>query len=387
MALSPWFAGLTAAFVGFGGSVAVVLAACAAVGATTAETASWIAGLCLATGLASGLLSIGYRLPIVAAWSTPGAALIAASTGPQLTMETAVGAFIVAAVLILATAAIAPLGRLIERLPMPIAGAVLAGVLLRLVAGPFENLPNAPALILPLVVLFLALRILTPTLAVIGVLAGGFALAGVLGLLQPLPPLRLTTLTWVSPRFDAAVALGLGVPLYLVTMASQNLAGYAVLRASGYAVIPTRAILAVTGGLSLLTAPVGAHTSNLAAISGAICTGPDCHPDHARRWWSGVAYMMVYLLFAAVAPSLVAVFAALPPDLVRTVAGLALAAPLAGALTTAFSGTHDKMAPALTFAVVASGVSIGGVGAAFWGLLAGLAVQSSLWLRQTDAPK
>lgn len=387
MPLSPWFAGLTAAFVGFGGSVAVVLAACAAAGASPSQTASWIAGLCFATGVASGVLSITFRMPIVAAWSTPGAALIAASQGPHLTMEAAVGAFVVAAVLILATAAIAPLGRLIERLPMPIAGAVLAGVLLRFVAGPFENLPHAPMLILPLVVLFLVLRILTPTLSVIGVLAGGVVLAASLGLLQPLPPLRLTTLEWVSPRFDAAVALGLGVPLYLVTMASQNLAGYAVLRASGYSAIPTRAILAMTGGLSLVTAPIGAHTSNLAAISGAICTGPDCHPDLARRWWSGVAYMLIYLLFAVLAPSLVALFAALPPDLVRTVAGLALAAPLAGALTTAFSGDHDKMAPALTFAVVASGVAVAGVGAAFWGLVAGLAVQATMGFRVSGPPK
>ena len=157
--VSPVIAAVTAAIIGCGGSIAVVFAACAAVKATPAETASWVAGLCLAIALSSGILSIRYRLPILAAWSTPGAALIAASASPALTMQTAAGAFVVAALLIVATALITPLGRLIERLPMPIAAAMLAGVLLRLVIGPFESLPAAPWLILPLIGLFLVLRV------------------------------------------------------------------------------------------------------------------------------------------------------------------------------------------------------------------------------------
>ena len=374
MPLSPILAAITAAIVGCGGSIAVVFAACAAVGATPVQTASWVAGLCLAVALASGLLSIRYRMPILAAWSTPGAALIAASQSPALTMETAVGAFIVAALLILATAVIGPLGRLIEKLPMPIAAAMLAGVLLKLVAAPFEIVPAAPWLILPLVLLFLIARVRLPSLAVILVLIAGVALAGALGQLKPLPPLALAEVTWIVPRFDPGVALGLGVPLYLVTMASQNLAGFAVLRASGYQDIPTRSILGVTGALSLATALAGAHTSNLAAISAAICTGPEAHPDPARRWWAGPPYMVMYLAFALVSPSLVALFATLPTELVQTIAALALAAPMTGALVTAFSGSHDKFSPGLTFAVTVSGVTLFGIGSAFWGLVAGLLI-------------
>lgn len=367
-------AGLTAAIVGCGGAIAVVFAACVAAKASPHETASWVAGLCLAIAASTAILSLRYRLPIITAWSTPGAALIAASSSPALTMPTAIGAFLVAAVLIMLTAAIQPLGRWIERLPMPIAAAMLAGVLLKIVIGPFESLALAPGLILPLIGLFLGLRLIVPALAIIGVLIAGVVLAGLVGQLQPLPPLALAEITWIAPQFDAAIALGLGVPLFLVTMASQNLAGFAVLRASGYQDIPTRTILGVTGVVSFLSAPMGAHTSNLAAISAAICTGPDAHPDPTKRWLAGPAYAMAYVLFAVLAPSLVALFAVLPPELVKTIAGLALAAPMIGALVTAFTGDHDKFAPGIAFAVTVSGVTIVGVGAAFWGLAAGLLV-------------
>lgn len=370
--LSPILAAITAAIVGCGGSIAVVFAACAAVKATPAETTSWIAGLCLAIAVSSAVLSIRYRMPIISAWSTPGAALIAASASPALTMQTAVGAFLVAAVLIVLTALVRPLGRLIERLPMPIAAAMLAGVLLKLVIGPFESLPAAPWLILPLVGLFLLLRQWVPSLAVMGVLVAGIGLTVALGLGKPLPAMSFAEFVWITPAFEPSVALGLGVPLYLVTMASQNLAGFAVLKASGYDEIPTRPILAVTGLASVATAMTGAHTSNLAAISAAICTGAECHADPAQRWWSAPPYTLMYILFALLAPSLVALFAVLPPELVKTIAGLALAAPMTGALVTAFSGQQDKFTPGLTFAVTVSGMSFAGVGSAFWGLAAGM---------------
>jgi benzoate membrane transport protein len=370
MSISTFMAGLTAAIVGCGGSIAVVFAAATAAQATALETASWVAALCLAIALASGLLSWRYRMPIIAAWSTPGAALIAAT--PGLSMPTAVGAFVVAAGLIILTALIRPLGRLVERLPLPIASAMLAGVLLKIVVGPFESLATAPALIAPLIGLFLIARVAAPSIAIILILMAGIGWAAWLGLLQPLPPLTFASLVWIPPAFDPAVAVGLGVPLYLVTMASQNLAGFAVLRASGYETVPAAPILGVTGTLSLLTAPLGAHTSNLAAISAAICTGKDCHPDPARRWPAGVVYMLVYVVFAAIAPSMVAVFATLPPELVKSVAGLALASAMIGALAAAFGSSDDKFAPGLTFAVTASGVTVFGVGAAFWGLILGL---------------
>lgn len=363
-------AAVVAALVGFAGTLAIVLAAAAAVGAGPAQTSSWVAALCLAMAATSSFLSWRHRVPVITAWSTPGAALIAASTGVAL--DQAVGAFLLAAGLVLLTAAFRPVGTLIARIPTPVAAAMLAGVLLRFVVGVFEAVPAAPALILPLVALFLAARLASPAAAVLVVLAAGTALAAGLGLLGPLPDrLDLSQLTLVTPAFEPSVLLGLGLPLYLVTMASQNLPGFAVLRAAGYPV-PSRPILAATGLASLLTAPFCAHTSNLAAITAAICTGPDAHPDPERRWLAGPVYGICYLTLAAFGASLVGLFAALPPALIATVAGLALTAPLSSALATALGDERLRFAAVLTFAVTASGLTLLGIGSAFWGLTAGL---------------
>jgi benzoate membrane transport protein len=380
MPLSALLSGVIAAVVGCGGSIAIVLSAAAALGATQGQTASWITALCFAMAATTAILSLMHRLPIITAWSTPGAALIAASAG-AIGMEAGAGAFVTAAVLIIAASVIQPLTRLIERLPVPVASAMLAGVLLRLVAAPFEAIPAAPVLIVSMLAVFLLLRLWNPSLAVVGVLAAGVAVAALLGLLQPLKALEFAHLEWVQPRFDAGVVLGLGVPLFLVTMASQNLAGFAVLRASGYDAVPAQSILGVTGLASVITAPFGAHTSNLAAISAAICTGADCHPDKSKRWWAGVSYALSYLVFGLMGPSLVNLFATLPPALVKTVAGVALAGPLMSALASSFGAQPagdarpvDRLAPTLTFVVTASGLAIAGVGSAFWGLVAGLVV-------------
>ena len=378
MHLAPIVAALTAAVVGCGGSIAIVLAAADALHATTAETASWITALCWAIAASTAILSIRHRLPIITAWSTPGAALIAAS-GTGLTMSTAVGAFVVTALLIVLSSIATPVLRLIERIPTSVAAGMLAGVLLRLVMLPFEAIPSAPWLILPLLALFLVVRRLSPATAVIWVLILGAALSWQLGLTKPLPALEFAQPLWIMPQFDLGTAIGLGLPLFLVTMASQNLAGFAVLRASGYETVPARSILSVTGLVSLATAPLGAHTSNLAAISAAICTGPDAHPNPKLRWLTGPPYALCYVVFGLFGPSLVALFASLPPALIKTVAGVALAGPLINALGTAFSPAasapgNDRFAPGLAFAVTASGVTLFGIGAAFWGLLAGLIV-------------
>ena len=369
---APIIAGITAAVVGFGGSIAIVLAAADAMHATPGQKASWITCICLAMMVSTAVLSISHRLPIITAWSTAGAAMIAASSG--IDMPRAAGAFIVTALLILLASAIAPLLRLIERIPTPVAAGMLAGVLLRLVTLPFEAIPSAPWLILPLLALYLVARRLNPSTSAIVVLIAGVALSYALGITKPLPELELAHPVWITPEFDPVTLIGLGIPLFLVTMASQNLAGFAVLRASGYDAVPGRSILAVTGLASLITAPFGAHTSNLAAISAAICTGPDAHPDPQRRWLTGPPYAVCYLLFGVFGPSLVALFTTLPPALIKTVAGVALAGPLVNALGTAFAGSGDRFAPGLAFAVTASGVTLFGIGGAFWGLLAGLAV-------------
>jgi len=341
------------------------------VGASPAETISWVAALCLAMAATSPFLSIRHRMPIITAWSTPGAALIAASTG--LTLPNAVGAFLLCGALIVLAALFRPVGALIERIPAAVAAAMLAGVLVRFVVGVFESAQGMPAFVLPLVALFLVVRIVSPAVAVLAVLAAGLAGAFAFRLAGPLPEaFAFSSLVLVRPAFDPSTLIGLGVPLFLVTMASQNLPGFAVLRASGYEKVPSRSILAVTGLASLATAPFGAHTSNLAAISAALCTGPDTHPDPARRWLAGPFYGVVYLVMALFSAPLIAVIAALPPELIKTVAGLGLTGAFAGALTTAMADETRRFPAVLTFAVTASGISLFGIGSAFWGLAAGL---------------
>lgn len=361
-----------AALVGFGSTIAIVIAAAQAVGANAAQTTSWVAAICLSMAATTGYLSVRYRMPVVTAWSTPGAALIAASSG--ISIEAAVGAFLLVGGLVVLAAAVKPFGRLIERIPTAIAAAMLAGVLIRFVMAVFESAQGAPGLVLPLVAVFLVARLFNPALAVLAVLFVGLGLAFGRGLAGPVPPdLALSTLTFIPPALDPAVLLGLGVPLFLVTMASQNLPGFAVLRASGYTP-PSRPILAVTGVASLVSAFFGAHTSNLAAISAAICTGPDTHPDPAKRWMVGPFYALCYLFFAAFSANLIAMIAALPPELIRTVAGLALMGAFAGALASALADEAKRFPAVLTLAVTASGLSLFGIGSAFWGLAAGLAV-------------
>lgn len=364
-------AALVATVAGVGGTLPIVLAAAQAVGATPEQASSWVSGLGIATALSALVLSVRYRMPIITAWSTPGAALIASTTG--IGLRAAVGAFVLSAVLILLTAAIRPLGKLIEKIPPGIAAAMLAGILLRLVMAMVEQVPKAPLLVLPLVALFLIARTKWPALASLVVLIVGALLAWALGLVKPIPPLGLSHLEFVTPSFDVASLIGLGVPLYLVTMASQNLPGFAVLRGSGYQP-PTQASLAVTGAVSLGTAFVGAHTSNLAAISAALCTGPEAHPDPAQRWKAGPFYAFWWGLIALFGASLVGLFGALPPALLITVAGTALLGSTAGALGSALAAEKERLAAAGTLAVTVSGVTLLGVGSAFWGLVFGLLI-------------
>lgn len=381
MRLSIVTSAIVAAIVGFGGTLALIVAAAQAVGADTVETGSWVAALCLSMAATSGHLSVRHRIPVITAWSTPGAALIAASSGAY-TLPQAVGAFLLAGGLILLTAAFRPVGALIERIPTPIAAAMLAGVLFGFAARVFAVLPEAPVLVVPLVLGFFVIRLFSPSMAVLAVLAAGIMLAFMMGMTGALPEeVRISRFVAVMPEWDVPALIGLGVPLYLVTMASQNLPGFAVLKAAGYTA-PARSILGVTGLASVLTAPLGAHTSNLAAITASLCTGPDVHPDPAKRWMTGPFYALAYVLLAAFGASLVGLFAAMPPALIVTVAGLALIAPLTGALTAAMGGEGDRLPAVVTFVVTASGISLFGIGAAFWGLAAGLAVAGLARLRR-----
>ncbi|TSE05524.1 benzoate/H(+) symporter BenE family transporter [Mesorhizobium intechi] len=371
MRLSIPISAFVAAIVGFGGTLAIVIAAAHAVGATQIQTASWVTTICLAMAIESLWLSWRTKMPVITAWSTPGLALMAASSG--FSIGEAVAAFIVTAVLLIATGLFRPLTQLISRIPPSVASGMLAGIVVTFALNAVKTVPVDPWLILPLIAAFFVIRLFNPALSVLAVLVGGGLAAFLTGRVGGLPTPELSTLTLIVPDFTAKAMIGLALPLYLVTMASQNLSGLAVLRAAGYHPEPGP-LIGVTGLFSLLSAPFGGSTTNLAAISAAICTGPDVHPDPAERWKTGPFYALAYLIFAIFGASLVAIFAVLPQSLIVLVAGLALMASLANALAIALKDEGDRMAATVTFVVTASGLTLFGVGAAFWGLIAGLVV-------------
>jgi benzoate membrane transport protein len=371
MRLSVISAATVAALVGYASSVAILLAAATAIGATPAQTASWLLAISLGKAFGSALLSWTSRVPVVLAWSTPGAALIAATSG--ISFAEGVGAFITAGLLISATGLIRPLGALVARIPDGIAAGMLAGVLLLFCLKGATAAQSLPALVLPMVAVFLIVRLWNPAFAVLAAFATGIALALATGADLSTVHLAAPVLTPTLPEFRLSVVLGLGVPLYLVTMASQNLPGFATLRAAGYEP-PVAPALTTTGLISTVTAFFGAHTVSMAAITAAICLGPDVHPEKDRRWIVGLAYAGVWTLLGLLSPTVLDLIAALPAQVVAALVALALLSPLMGALTGAFANPDQRLPATLTLVTTASGLAAFGIGAAFWGLVVGLAV-------------
>ena len=366
--LAPLSAALTAALVGFGGTVALVVQMGEAAGASPLQVRSAVTALCLGVALAGAGLSAALRMPVVLAWSTPGAALVAAS-GVGVGYGAVVGAFVVAALAMVAVGSVPALGRLAERIPPGVAAALLAGVLLPFCLRLFVTVETDPLFGVALLATFLLVRSYRPTYALLAVLGVAAALVAVRGDAAITAP-YFGTLVATAPDFSLQTALGLGLPLFIVTLASQNLPGLAVLRAAGYRP-PPRPILLVTGLTTLVLAPFGAHGVNLAAITAALCTGPEAHPDPARRWYVGMLYAGFYLLLATFSAPLVGLFMTLPPETVAALTGVALLAPLGGALTGMLNAPEDREAALLTFVTTASGVVLLGVGSALWGLVAG----------------
>ncbi len=374
---SEWFglisSTLTAVVVGFASTILVVMEAARSVGATPAQQASWAAALCFGMAISSFILSVRYRMPMITAWSTPGAVLIATSAG-GISYPDALGAFVVAGLLMVVAGLVKPLERAIEKIPAPVAAAMLAGVLLRYTLGVPGAAMAMPLAVLPLIIVFFGLRLSYPLYAVPVVVVAGVAIAGFSGgLAGDCCGFGITALEWTTPSFDLQTILSIGVPLFLVTMASQNLPGFAVLRASGYQP-PVQPALLVTGATSMLAAPFGSHAVNMAAITASIVTGPDCHPDPARRWLVAWPYLVLYGLIGLMAASFVHVLGALPKELITAIAGLALFSPLMGGVTAMMKEPRDIESALVTFLVTASGLTIAGVGSAFWGLVAGLAL-------------
>lgn len=372
MRISMISAALVAALIGYGSTIALILSAAAALGASSAEAASWVFAICLAIAVGSAGLSYARRVPMVLAWSTPGAALIAATTG--ISMAEAVGAFVLCGALVMLTALLRPLGRAVAKIPDGVAAAMLAGVLLPFCLKGVAAAQALPGLVGAMAAVFLLVRLVNPTLAVLAAMGLGLGLAFVSGAAH-LPVLAFVAPdpVFILPQFRPDVLLGLGVPLYLVTMASQNLPGFAILRAAGYQP-PVPEALAVTGGLSVLSGLFGAHPTSMAAITAALCLGEDTHPSAAQRWKTGVVYGGFYVALALLSPMILPLLAALPAVLITALVALALLGPLMGALSGAFAPVQTRFAAVVTLVVTASGVAGFGIGAAFWGLMAGLVV-------------
>ena len=364
-------AGFVTVLVGFASASAIVFQAAGAVGASAAQLGSWMLALGVGMGLTCILLSLRYRAPVVTAWSTPGAALLVTSAA-GLSIEEATGAFLVSAALITLVGFSGWFERVMDRIPLPIASGMLAGVLLRFGLGLFTAMSTQLALALGMCLAYFAARRLVPRYAVIAALLFGVVLALAQGLLHvDAIHVALAHPVWVTPRFTVGAVIGVALPLFVVTMASQNVPGVAVIRASGYTV-PISPVIGWTGLANLVLAPLGGFTVNLAAITAAICMGREAHEDPRRRYVAAVFAGLFYLIVGIFGATVVALFLAFPPELVAAIAGLALLATIGNGLAAAV-GTENQREPALvTFLVTASGIAPAGIGSAFWGLVAGV---------------
>ena len=377
LSLSAVVAGFVAVLVGFTSSVVIIFQAAAALGATQSQLSSWMWALGLGMGLTSAGLSLYYRQPVLTAWSTPGAALLVTAAA-GVPMREGIGAFIICAVAILLAGVSGWFERVMNRIPQALAAALLAGVLARFAIDAFLALQTEFALVAPMLGAYLAGRRWWPRYAVPGVLALGVVIAAARGQISTAGiDWALAVPVFTMPSFSWSALVGVALPLFVVTMASQNLPGIAAQRAAGYQT-PISPVIATTGVATLLLAPFGGYALNLAAITAAICMGREAHPDPARRYTAAVMAGIFYIAVGLVGGAVVGLIAAFPKQLVLAVAGFALLGTIGSALAAAMHEPRSREAALITFLVTASGLVLWGVGAAFWGVVAGviaLAVQ------------
>ncbi|CAN7741102.1 benzoate/H(+) symporter BenE family transporter [Acidovorax sp. LjRoot66] len=372
LSLSAFTAGFVAVLVGFTSSVAIVFQAAQAFHATPGQITSWMWALGLGMGLCSLVPSLVLRMPVMIAWSTPGAAVLAtAGLAGGFSMGEAIGAFMVSAALITLCGVTGWFERIMNRIPMEIAAGLLAGVLARFGIQAFTAAQTALPLVLLMLATYLLGRRLLPRYAVVLTLAVGIAWVALRGQMAwSAVHLSLAAPVWTTPEFSLAATVSLAIPLFVVTMASQNLPGVAVIRASGYP-LPISRLLTLSGLGTLVLAPFGAFALNFSAITAAMCMGPEAHEDRARRYTAAVfcgALYVVIGLFGAVITGLLTAF---PSELVVAVAGLALLGTIGNGLATALREEGHREAALITFLVTLSGVVVAGVGSAFWGVVAG----------------
>ena len=379
ISLSAFTAGFVAVLVGFTSSVAIVFQAALAFQATPGQLASWMWALGLGMGLCSALPSLWLKKPVMVAWSTPGAAVLAtAGVAGGFSMGEAVAAFMASAALITLVGVTGWFERIMNRVPLALASALLAGVLARFGLQAFAAAQTALPLVLLMLGVYLASKrwwpryavVLTLLVALSYVLARGQLALGSL-------TLALATPEWVAPQFTVAALVSLALPLFVVTMASQNLPGVAAIRASGYGPdsadggIPISKVITLTGLVTLVMAPLGAFALNLSAITAAICMGPEAHADPRKRYTAAVSCGLIYAVMGVFGAAIMGVLTVMPKELVAVIAGLALLGTIGNGLAAAVKDEVHREAALITFLVTLSGVVIAGVGSAFWGVLAG----------------
>jgi len=378
-------AGFIAMLTGYTSSLVLMFQAGSAAGLTSGQISSWVWALSIGMAVCSIGLSLRYRTPITVAWSTPGAALLITSLGGVSYAE-AIGAYVTCAVLVVICGMTGSFERLVKRLPASLAAALLAGILFKIGSEIFVAAQHRTGLVLGMFFTYLLVKRYTARYAVLAALLLGTVLSGVLGLLDFSHfSLQLATPVWTTPSFSLGATISIGLPLFVVAMTSQNMPGIAVLRADGYHV-PASPLITSTGLASLLLAPFGSHGVNLAAISAAICTGPQAHENPEKRYTAAVWCGIFYGIAGIFGATLAALFAALPKELVLSIAALALFGSIINGLTQAMNEPREREAALVTFMVTASGLTLFSVGSAFWGIIAGGLTLLILNGRRAPAP-
>ncbi|PWB35989.1 hypothetical protein DCO48_00655 [Pseudomonas sp. SDI] len=375
-------AGFIAMLTGYTSSLVLMFQAGQAAGLSSAQISSWIWALSIGMAVCSIGLSLRYRTPVTVAWSTPGAALLITSLG-GVTYGEAIGAYITCAVLVVICGLTGSFEKLVKRIPASLASALLAGILFKIGSEIFVAAQHRTTLVLGMFFAYLLVKRLSPRYSVLAALLVGTALSALLGLLDFSGfTLELATPVWTTPSFSLAATISIGIPLFVVAMTSQNMPGVAVLRADGYQV-PASPLISVTGFASLLLAPFGSHGINLAAISAAICTGPHAHEDPNKRYTAAVWCGIFYGIAGVFGATLAALFAALPKELVLSIAALALFGSIMNGLSVAMNEAREREAALITFMVTASGFTLFSIGSAFWGIVAGVLTLLILNWRKT----
>ena len=372
LSLSAFVAGFVAVLVGFTSSVAIVFQAAQSFGATPAQITSWIWALGLGMGLCSLVPSLLLRKPVMVAWSTPGAAVLStAGAAGSFSMGEAVGAFMVCSLLVILVGATRGLERVADRIPMEIASALLAGVLARFGIQAFAAAQTALPLVLLMVGTYLVARRMAARYAVVFTLMVGILWVLITGQMAwSMEPVRLAMPVFVAPQWSVSAIVSLAIPLFVVTMASQNLPGMAVIRASGYE-LPVSRLITMTGWASLVLAPFGAFALNFSAITAAICMGPEAHEDRSKRYTAAASCGAIYIVIGLFGALVTGLLTSFPKELVVAIAGIALLSTIGNGLASALRDERHREPALITFLVTLSGITLMDIGSAFWGVVAG----------------